>query len=233
MSSHKPEPDDHGDPAERDRLADYVDTGSRGDGAVGTHRKRGSGGRKHIGRKPGVPNRFTRVMREAALIAAETSDLSSDGTLVSYLRTVANQYPETFTRAVLARLIPYRVDLDLRTQMSMQSSDDIKAELKKRGIDIDRIFKVPQVLSPGTPLRSINPVSEHSRDEDRLDRERVADEARLDHRDGPDNPYSRKPEPVRDVRNCAAAIASPSLDGWHTLDAQPDLPMDYSDWEKS
>jgi hypothetical protein len=228
MKSRRPELDDHGDLAERDRLADYEDTGSRGDGAIGTHRKRGSGGRKHIGRKPGVPNRLTRVVREAALIAAETSDLSPDGTLVGYLRTVANQYPQTFTRAVLARLIPYRVDLQAQMQLH-GSSDDIKAELRKRGIDIDRIFKVPQVASPGAPLRSINPVSEHSRDEDQLDREPVANEDRLDHRDGPNNPYSRKPEPVRDVRDHPVTIMTPGNGAWHELTDQMPLPLPFEE----
>jgi hypothetical protein len=129
------------------------------------------------GRKPGVPNRFTNVMREAALIAAQTSDLSDDGTLVGYLRHVANHFPKTFVRSVLARLIPYHLNINATAQF--QSPDEIRKQLADRGIVLpDSLFKRPEVPPSPRPRLERRPVPSAPEpppepDEDALPREPV------------------------------------------------------------
>jgi hypothetical protein len=113
---------------------------SGGDCNIQMHFAKGTKG----GRKKGVPNHFTRVMREAAILAAEDAKQANGQGLYGYLLWCAENIPHVYLRSVLSKLIPMRVDLN--SQMRLQSADEIKAELRARGIPIpDSLFPVPKV----------------------------------------------------------------------------------------
>jgi hypothetical protein len=97
------------DPSQR-TLDDYTGTRTGGDGEIGLRLKPRNGG----GRKPGVLNKHTRLMKEAAVWAAEHS-VHSDGSLAGYLKYLADTHPKTFARSILAKLIP--LDLRLRADV--------------------------------------------------------------------------------------------------------------------
>jgi hypothetical protein len=164
-------------------------------------------------------------MKAALIEAAATSDraLANDpkGGLVAYLRSVADDFPKVYTR-VLARLIPH--DLRIRAEVAQpKSAEDIKAQLRAKGIPVDRLFRLFEV--PKVPER------QPGRDEDNLNREPEPDRAGsaangLDRQHEPSQRRYGANEPVRDVREHKAAILSPSLGGWHALGGQLDLPID-------
>lgn len=62
------------------------------------------------GRRPGSANVFTRLVKEAIVLAAEQvgSDGNGKGGLIGYLRAQARRYPEEYLK-LLARLMPYQL----------------------------------------------------------------------------------------------------------------------------
>lgn len=66
--------------------------------------KRGFG--TGAGRAPGTPNAVTRLVKEAAILAAEAA--GGKGGLVAYLTAVAKKDPRTFI-PLLARLVPTEI----------------------------------------------------------------------------------------------------------------------------
>jgi hypothetical protein len=142
----------------------HVDSGSDGDGAI-----QGSVGRRNPGRPKGAVNKTTRAVKEAAILAAECSK-HSDGTLFGYLRYMSDNYPVTFTRSILSRLIPYVLHADVQ----LQSVADIRAQLIARGVPLPTsLFEVPKVPSRMVAQRHLDPPL---RDEDHLHRESPAPE---------------------------------------------------------
>jgi hypothetical protein len=130
------------DPSQR-TIDDYTGTRTGGDGEIGLRLKPRNGG----GRKPGVLNKTTRIMKEAAVWAAENS-VHSDGSLAGYLKYLADTHPKTFARSILAKLIP--LDLRLRADVQLETPDEIREQLRARGVPIDRLFERPTL--PEQPL---------------------------------------------------------------------------------
>jgi hypothetical protein len=60
------------------------------------------------GRPKGAPNKTTRALKEAIILAAETSEHSKSGDLVGYLVYLADNRPELFV-PLLGRLLPLQV----------------------------------------------------------------------------------------------------------------------------
>ena len=60
------------------------------------------------GRPKGAPNKTTRVLQEAIILAAENSKHSKTGDLEGYLRHLADDKPELFV-PLLAKLLPLQV----------------------------------------------------------------------------------------------------------------------------
>jgi hypothetical protein len=119
------------------------------------------------GRKHGVPNKFTRVMREAAILAAEDAKQANGQGLYGYLLWCAENIPHVYLRSVLSKLIPMRVDLNAQMRhWQGQSAEEIRAELRARGVPIpDHLFPIPKV-----PTITQRPLPEPAkpRDEDNL-----------------------------------------------------------------
>jgi hypothetical protein len=70
------------------------------------------------GRVPGQTNITTRLMKRALILAAEQSDHSDDGTLVGYVRWIANTRPDLFC-SMLGRMVP----MEAKIQTAVHPSD--------------------------------------------------------------------------------------------------------------
>src|ERR1035437_8965249 len=106
----------------------------------GTTFKRGR--RKTGGRRLGVPNWNTRVLREAVLLAAAAagSEKGRNG-LFLYLKKVAKRQPAVFM-PVLARLLSLQVESQQtsKTEVRYRSVAELRQELIKRGVPVDTIY---------------------------------------------------------------------------------------------
>jgi hypothetical protein len=131
------------DPSER-TIEDYTGTRTGGDGEIGLRLKPRNGG----GRRPGSSNKTTRLMKETSIWAAENS-IHSDGSLAGYLKYLADTHPKTFARSILSKLIP--LDLRLRANVQLETADEIREQLRARGVPIDRLgtlFERPTLPEP-------------------------------------------------------------------------------------
>jgi hypothetical protein len=120
---------------------------SGGDGAINMRPPRGN----KVGRKPGTPNRMTRVIKEATFAAVELSKYSNGQGLVGYLKWLSEEHPRTFARSILGRLIPLQYRLNAEVVARTESVDEIRAKLRERGIPIDkldRLFDLPKLPPP-------------------------------------------------------------------------------------
>jgi hypothetical protein len=78
-------------------------------------------GERRCGRKAGVLNRTTRLLKLAIITAAEKSK-HSDGSLESYCLFLADEKPETFAQ-LLARLIP--------VQAKVEATENVRVRLER------------------------------------------------------------------------------------------------------
>jgi hypothetical protein len=127
-----------------------VGDGSYGDHAIATHLKRG-GKCAGIGRKKGVPNRVTAALKEAILLAAAECPHTRGRGLLGYLLYVATVHPKTFSRSLLARLIPYSMAMRAEVTAQVQTADEVRQKLRDRGIPVDkldRLFELPSLPDP-------------------------------------------------------------------------------------
>lgn len=101
------------------------------------------GKKKTGGRKAGVPNRTTTVLREAVILAAQAvgnDGVGKDG-LVGYLMKVANKNMASFC-SLLGRVMPLQVETKEHTTAPVvyKSLEEVRAELRRRGLPIDGIL---------------------------------------------------------------------------------------------
>jgi hypothetical protein len=114
------------------------------------------------GRKPGTPNRFTRILKEAVLIAAELegSDGQGKGKLVGFMRKVSREDIRAFCM-LLARAMPLQnegrtLDDAPEEDITYKSVADVQRELASRGITLDlafRILREPSIDQPSIDER--------------------------------------------------------------------------------
>jgi hypothetical protein len=94
------------------------------------------------GRPKGKPNTITTVLKDAIITAAELvgEDRKGKGGLVGYLKGLAKYEPRTFG-ALLGRVIPLHVVATHdHNHKVLRSKEEIREELKSRGLDIESIF---------------------------------------------------------------------------------------------
>ena len=98
-------------------------------------------GQRPGGRKKGVPNKLTTILKDALLLAAEQVGEDGEGKdgIVGYLRNIARTQPKTFA-ALLGRLLPYQTNESPPEEVKYRSVEEVKEELRRRGILIDRIY---------------------------------------------------------------------------------------------
>ncbi len=92
------------------------------------------------GRKKGIPNRTTLVLKTAILRAAEA--VGSDGKgldgLQGYLMMIAEKHPKEMV-FLLSRVMPLQLAADMPATVVFRSAADVRRELDQRGIDINSL----------------------------------------------------------------------------------------------
>src|SRR5262245_12150162 len=88
--------------------------------------------RRGRGRKPGVPERHTRILREAFILAAEAAGGGAPDGLVKYLTGQAHAHPVAFL-AALAKVLPL--------QIQGKSQGNVTIQIVKR---FDSVFEAAQ-----------------------------------------------------------------------------------------
>jgi hypothetical protein len=102
--------------------------------SVATSFKKGR--KKTGGRKAGVPNKTTRFLREAIILAAEAvgSDGNGKDGLVGYLMKVANKNTAGFC-SLLGRVMPLQIETEDEPKEKVHLTlEEARVELNKRGI---------------------------------------------------------------------------------------------------
>jgi hypothetical protein len=117
------------------------------------------------GRKPGQPNKTTRILKEAILLAAEQvgQDKRGKDGLVGYLKRIALTYPEEFC-TLLAKVLPLQItgpnDGPLKSILTIEEA---RQKLLERGLPMSGVFDGPagpaEILPPSSG--SGNGVSHH------------------------------------------------------------------------
>jgi hypothetical protein len=98
---------------------------------------------KRGGRKKGVPNIMTRDIQEALIagtIASGYDKKGKDG-LTGFFKRTADTDVKTHS-AMLRAMMPLQVNATVQPIKTYKSSDEIKAELKERGIPPVTIFRL-------------------------------------------------------------------------------------------
>jgi hypothetical protein len=76
------------------------------------------------GRVPGQVNKVTRVLKTAIVLAGEKSRHSKDGSLLSYLIHVADEYPALYI-GLLGRLVPVEAKLKTDFERPQRLTSDM------------------------------------------------------------------------------------------------------------
>lgn len=114
-------------------------------------------GERRIGRVRGTPNKHTRLLKDATLLAAElegdvglqTKDVkkmyaetdpeaAKRGGLVGYLRWLARTEPTAFV-SLLNKIIPTQIKIDGFTQTVYESVEEVQDDLAKQGLTLEAL----------------------------------------------------------------------------------------------
>ncbi len=89
------------------------------------------------GRKKGIPNRTTLVLKSAILKAAEAvgADGKGLGGLQGYLQMIAEKYPRDMVH-LLSKVLPIQLasDPDMPATVVFRSAADVRLEIERRGL---------------------------------------------------------------------------------------------------
>jgi hypothetical protein len=114
-------------------------------------------GERRVGRKKGRPNKITRIIKEAVLLAAEQCGEptfippkkkggkgqwvwnGADG-LVGYLRYLAKVHPASYT-VLLAKVLPLQIAAKVEEDYSYESVEDVAEAMRRKGLGhlVDRV----------------------------------------------------------------------------------------------
>jgi hypothetical protein len=92
------------------------------------------------GRRPGQQARYTRLLKEAVMEAAELEGSDGEGKdgLIGLLRRIAKEDIKTFAM-LLARAMPLQIEgrNDVRVEVMYDSVEEVRDELAARGISME------------------------------------------------------------------------------------------------
>jgi hypothetical protein len=103
------------------------------------------------GRAPGAGNKYTRIIKEALLIAAELegSNQQGAGKLIGFMRMVAREELPTFCM-MLARSMPLQVETKgedtQRVEVTYRTVHEVRLEMERRGISLALLDQTPVVI---------------------------------------------------------------------------------------
>lgn len=106
------------------------------------------GGRAGPGRGKGTPNKTSRVLRDAIILAAEASgeNKKGRGELVGYLKRLADHYPDLFV-GLLGRVLPMQVVGPSEGPVKVELTvTQMEQRLKERGLPILGRYDPPLVI---------------------------------------------------------------------------------------
>lgn len=97
--------------------------------------------RSSRGRRAGESMRVGVVLKDAILYAAQLAGADNKGKdgLVGYLLRIAKKDEVTYAK-LLSRVIPLQVNTETKTEVTFRSVEEIKADLHRRGIYLDRVY---------------------------------------------------------------------------------------------
>lgn len=131
----------------------------------GKEDRRRGGGRSFV---PGVggpsragkPNKMTKLIKDAIILAAELegdvslqtgevkkmyaeddAETAKRGGIVGYLRWMARKHPQSFS-ALLSRVMPMQIRVDAFTRTVYESVEDVRDELAQQGLSLDALAPV-------------------------------------------------------------------------------------------
>ncbi len=93
------------------------------------------------GRKKGIPNRTTSVLKQAIIAAAEATGSDGNGKdgLTGYLSMIAEKHPKEMV-FLLSRVLPLQVSADPEMPtVVFRSAADVRLEIERRGIDLNAL----------------------------------------------------------------------------------------------
>lgn len=121
------------------------------------------GERRSPGRPAGIPNKMTRVIKEAALLAAEVSGKpkwveekrNADGSvtkahwewdgaegLVGYMIYLAQNEAPTFTSSILSKIIPMQITTKSDDDDDYESMEDVADALRRKGMSASLVERL-------------------------------------------------------------------------------------------
>jgi hypothetical protein len=101
---------------------------------------------KTMGRPPGVPNKLTRIIKEAILLAGEaqgnaiaTAKKEPREGLVSYLKDLADKHPRSYAM-LLSKVLPMQIERVSSATAEYKTVEELQQALRERGLPVDRIY---------------------------------------------------------------------------------------------
>ncbi|MGY3558449.1 hypothetical protein ACVWXP_001718 [Bradyrhizobium sp. USDA 4463] len=104
-------------------------------------------GERFGGRQKGTPNKVTRQLQEAIILAAEKSVHSKTKDLVGYLTYLADKHPGVFA-SLLGRLIPLQAKVNV--DADMQRTFKAKPETEMTPVEMADYYARLRALPPST-----------------------------------------------------------------------------------
>jgi len=100
------------------------------------------------GRLVGAKARYTRVIKEAIIIAAEEYGKNGHGKdkLIGFMRKVIEEDLKTFCM-MMARAMPLQIEtreMETKSDAVYKSMDEVKREFASRGLDFEVVFRLAQ-----------------------------------------------------------------------------------------
>jgi hypothetical protein len=99
-----------------------------------------------MGRPPGVPNKLTRIIKEAILLAGEEqgnaiADAKKEPRegLVSYLKHLAANHPQSYAM-LLGKVLPMQIEHSRTISADYKTVEELKQALRDRGLPVERIY---------------------------------------------------------------------------------------------